>query len=370
MAGEKTIPSGTDEAQLPPNEAGRQVLTYVQKMEKEADAEHAAMYGGTEEEPGEDDDKTGNEKEEEEAVGEEPAEAVVKEEEVVKPDSKDKTAEAEDLTKGLNTENAQKRISSAQTRMHESNSRANTAEGERDRLKAENERLTRQWAEMPRAEKDLASKEVADTAKKVPAAHEDDDLDASMEELNNEYPEIAKPMLKIMARQEIANKKLMDKVGVLEEREATREAEVVEAEENSHIGDIAAAHADWQDISEDPLLDEYIEGLPSIERAGAKAIKKNGSTEDVIELITNFKTALGYELPASSTGDIPKKKSNSKLDKAKSKANPSFKKAKDVNLANGGAPFTRRQIDAMSMAEYKIHEPAIDDAMSKGFPPQ
>jgi hypothetical protein len=374
MAGAKAASEEKAEQELPPHAAGREVLSYVQRLEKEADEDFAAVHGIDPEKEKIDDDKKGVEGSEKKAEGEEPEKVVDKEPEDKQPEGKDKVAEGDgkvaegddDLTKGLSTENAQKRISSAQSKMHDSNARATTAEGERDRLKEQNEALQKKLDTVPEAQ--AAAEPGKEPEKKVASkADEEDDLKASMEELNQEYPEIAKPMLKMMARQEIENKKLSDQVATLVEKEETRTAEAVTVKENTHVKAISDAHKDYKEISEEPLLDDWIESLPAIERAGARAIKKAGSSTEVIELLTSFKKANGYELPADSKEDIPAKKSNSKIEKAKAKANPSFNKSKDVNIQDGQVEFTRQEIDAMSPAEFAEKEPAIDLAMSKGL---
>ncbi len=370
MAGAKVAPEKTEQQELPPHEAGREVLSYVERLEKEADDDFKAIHG-IEEEPGDkeaDDDKKGVKEAEKEASSQEPEKTDDEKPEVKEPESKDKVAEDDDLTKGLNTENATKRISAAQNKMHDSNARAKTAEEQTSQLTIERDELLKKLAAkdtpaaVPAAEKTEETKQAE--------APKDDELQTSLDELAQEYPEIAKPMLKMMAKQEVENKTLRDQVSALQESEKTRTADAVVEKENGHFNAIQEVHKDFREISEEPLLDEWIEGLPAVERVGARAIRKGGTTEDVIELLTSFKKANGYELPADSKEDTPEKKGNSKLEKAKKAANPSFNKAKDVNIEDGKAPFSRREIDAMSMAEYAKNEPAIDAAMSKGFPPQ
>jgi hypothetical protein len=365
MAGAKVTPEKTEQ-EAPPHEAGREVLSYVQRLEKEADDDFAAVHGGDAEKEETDDDKKGVEEGEKKAESKEPEKADDQEPADKKPEDKDKVAEDDgDLTKGLNTENATKRISAAQTKMHNSNARAKTAIGERDRLQEENEALQKKLTAAPEASE--AKTEQKTDGKTESVKPDDDELQKSLDELSQEYPEIAKPMLKMMARQEVENKRLTDKVESLEEKEETRTAEAKTEKKNSHYDAISDVHKDFKEISEEPLLDQWIEGLPVVERAGAQAIRKGGSTAEVIDLLTMFKKANGYELPADSKDDIPEKKSNSKLDKAKKAANPSFNKSKDVNIQDGQIAFTRQQIDAMSQEEFKKNEPAIDEAMSKGL---
>lgn len=371
MAGAKTAPEKIEQ-EVPPHEAGREVLSYVQQQEKEADELFAEVHGVEEpEKKDEGDAKDAVEETEKKAEDKEPEKKDDEEPADKELEGKDKVADGDDdLTKGLNTENATKRISAAQNKMHDSNARAKTAEEEKSKLQTENEALLKKLEEKSTAPAAAAAEPGKEAEAKEAPKSDDDELQASLDELSQEYPEIAKPMLKMMAKQEVENKRLTEKVDNLEAKEVKREADVKTEKLNGHLKAISDVHKDFKEISEEPLLDEWIEGLPVMERAGAQAIRQGGSTDDVIELLTTFKKANGYELPAASKEDTPEKKGNSKIDKAKSKANPSFNKAKDVNIAEGKAPFTRIQINAMSMEEYAKNEPAIDDAMSKGFPPQ
>lgn len=371
MAGAKVVDKNVKE-ELPPHEAGREVLSYVQQQENEADEIFNEAHGietpeekekpaaGKEEKPAE----TEPGKEEKEAGAKEPEK---KEPEASKEEKKEPELEA-DLTKGLNTDNASKRITAAQSKMHDSNKRANTAEGETERLKTENEdllkKLEEKSAEAP-AKPGVTAGADKEEKKEQPS---DDELQASLVELEQEYPEIAKPMLKMMAKQNAENKKLEEKVEALTVKDKARDEEVKSTKENAHYIAIAEVHADFDEISKEPLLDEWIDGLPAIEKAGARAIKKNGSTQDVIELLTSFKKANGYDLPAKEEKEeTPAKTGNSKIKKAKEAANPSFNKSKDVNLKDGEVLFTRQHINNMTQEEYNKNEPAIDDAMSKGL---
>jgi hypothetical protein len=366
MAGEKAVNKDAKE-ELPPHEAGREVLNYVQQQEKEADDAFNEAHGI---DPEEEKKPAGAEKEEKAAEaepGKEEKKPEGKEPETKEPEKKEAAAEVEDLAKGLNTDNASARISAAQNKMHDSNKRANTAEGEATRLQEEKEVLLKKLEEKTIETPAKAEAEAGKEEKKVEAAS-DDELQASLTELEQEYPEIAKPMLKMMARQNAENKKLEEKVEALTVKDKARDDEIKSTKENAHYIAIAEVHADFDEISKEPLLDEWIDGLPAIEKAGAQAIRKNGSTENVIKLLTSFKQANGYELPAKEEKEeTPAKKSNSKIEKAKSAGNPSFNKSKDVNLKAGEVLFTRQQIDNMTQEEYNENEPAIDEAMSKGL---
>ncbi len=365
MAGAKVAPDETEQ-EVPEHAAGKEVLSYVQRLEQEADADFNTAHGIEADDKEKDDDKADVKEAEKEAEVEEPEKTDDKE--AKEPESKDKVADGDDdLTKGLNTENATKRISAAQNKMHDSNARAKTAEEQTSKLQEENAALLKKLDAKITAPADNTEEPGKEAeAKETP---KEDELQQSLDELSQEYPEIAKPMLKMMARQEVENKRLTEKVDNLEAKEVKREADVKEEKLNGHLKAISDVHKDFKEISEEPLLDEWIENLPVMERAGAQAIRKGGSTSDVIELLTTFKKANGYELPADTSEETPEKKGNSKLERAKKASNPSFNKSKDVNLKDGMVgKFTAKGIGAMSQAEYNAQEPAIDEWMAAGSP--
>jgi hypothetical protein len=242
--------------------------------------------------------------------------------------------------------------------MHDSNKRAKTAEDEQDRLKKENEGLRALAEKAATEEPETPAAPKADAEEKP--AESDDEVEKSLESLRQEYPEIAEPMIKMMHRQEKANDALRATIGTLKANDDKREADAKEVKDNEHYNAIARVHKDVDEILVEPLLDIWIDDLPALERAGAKAIRDNGSTEDVIELITNFKEANGYEVPAPPKGD-------SKLNKAKKLTNPSFRKSKGNTMQKGKKmKFTNEQIGKMTQEEYDANEPAIDAALAAG----
>ncbi len=343
MPGEKKEEEKT-EAVL--DEANQEVLDYVNSEEAEADKifnEINNPEGDPEKEAEEESEKKAEKKEEPETE---------------KP-------EKEDLTKDLTVENASKRISAAQTKMIDSNTRANTAEAEVVRLKEEKEALSQK---LEAREVETATKgEPAKKEEEKPAASEDD-LQSSLDELSAEYPEIAKPMLKMMAKTEAENKALRERLDKVDKREETREQEKVKSENDSHFNTIEKAHEDYSEISKEPLLDEWINSLPVMEKLGAQAIRKDGSAKDVIELLTSFKKANGYKIPGETKEDTtPKSKADTKLKKAKGLTTPTFNKTKDVNIQDKQIKFTQEQIRNMSDKEWAEREAEVDEALAEGL---
>jgi hypothetical protein len=282
--------------------------------------------------------------------------------EVIKKEDEKGLPGEEDLTVDLTVENADKRITSAQKKMHDSNKRAKDAETNEAKLAKENDDLRKL------IDQKTTTAEVGDPITKegeLPKQTEEE-VDEDLENLRKEYPEIAEPMIKMMQKQQAANEVLQERLDKQEEREKKREDAVKVTEDNAHYQAISDVHPDFTEISGEPLLDDWIEGLPAIERMGATAIRKDGTTKDVIELLTTFKKANGYKLPADGEKkDNPKAKS--KIAKAKSLATPTFNKSKETNLEDNQIRFTREQIKGWTEQEWKENESAVDEAMALGL---
>ncbi len=350
MPGEKKEEEKT-EAVL--DEANQEVLDYVNSEEAEADKLFNEINN-----PDGDPEKKAEEEPEKKAEK--------KEEETAKePEEKEEEKAEEDLTKGLTVENAEKRIAATQKQMHSSNERASTTEKENVRLREEMKALTEK----------LEQKASASPAKEEPGEKEeakvepsDSDLQASLTELEQEYPEIAKPMLKMMAKQDAENKVLRERLDEHDKKEEERVQEKVDEDKNSHVNTIAEVHEDYEEVSAEPLFNDWIQGLPAIERKGAESIRKDGSAKEVIELLTSFKKANGYKVPGETKEDTtPKSKADSKLAKAKGLSTPTFNKTKDVNIQDKQIKFTQEQIHNMSDKEFAEQEPEIDKALAEGL---
>jgi hypothetical protein len=257
-------------------------------------------------------------------------------------------------------DNADKRITSAQKKMHDSNKRAKDAETNEAKLAKENDDLRKL------IDQRTTTAEPGDpiTTKAELPNQTEEEVDADLENLRKEYPEIAEPMIKMMQKQQAANEVLQERLDKQEEREKKREADAKVTEDNAHYQAISDVHPDFTEISQEPLLDDWIEGLPAIERMGATAIRKDGTTKDVIELLTTFKKANGYKLPGKTNEKVDPK---TKIAKAKSLATPTFNKSKETNLEDQQIRFTREQIKGWTEQEWKENESAVDEAMALGL---
>lgn len=311
--------------------------------------------------PGEEGEEKNNEADnkEEPAKKEEP----VKDEEPAKkeePAKEEPVKAEEDLTKDLTVENADKRISAAQRKMHDSNKSAKDAIDTQNKLREENEQLR------ALIDKKVVDAPAGDPVTKEPAADEgnqtEDEISTDLENLRKEYPEIAEPMIKMMQKQNAQNVALQERLDKQDAKDAKREEAAKVTKENTHINSIAEAHPDYEEISSEPLMDEWIDGLEPIAKAGAEAIRSNGKTKDVIALLTQFKKANGYKLPGE-IGAQKAKSTDSKLEKAKKHQTPQFNKSKELNTDDKPILFTQAQMHAWTEAEWAENEAAVNEAM-------
>jgi NADH:ubiquinone oxidoreductase subunit E len=352
MPGEKDNKTA-EEAQLNLSVADKEVLDYSAKEEAEADRIFNEANGIT---PEGEEKKPGAEEEEVKKV--EKQEAKKPEGEVDDTKGLNPKPGDEDLLADLTVENAKKRISAAQSKMHESNKNANTSSEEATRLAKEN-------ADLKALIEQAATKteETAPEQKAVAPQETDDEVEKSIEAIKAEYPEIGGPMIELLRRQQNQNKVLTEKLDGIEVREQKREADAKTLADNTHLTAISDAHPDFREISNEPLLDEWINSLPTMEKVGAQAIRKDGATDAVIELLTSFKKANGYLPP----DEVTKKPVNSKVEKAKKMSTPSFKKAKEVDVSDRKIKFTQDQISKWTEQEWADNEAAVDAALAEGL---
>jgi hypothetical protein len=340
------------------------ILDYANKEDEEA---NKLFYEATGLTPPEEKSKEEDPKKEETPKGEEtPKEEDPKKESEGEPLAKvveEEGKKEDDLTIDLTVENADKRISAAQRKMHDSNKSAKDAVEAQDKLKKENDDL-RALIDEKATEATNRDPEKTETIE-VETQQTDAEIDDDLENLRKEYPEIAEPMIKMMQRQQAQNDVLQARLDKQEEKEDKRDADAKVSKENAHYNAIADVHKDFNEISQEPLLDEWIEGLPAIERAGAKVIRSGGSTEDVISLLTTFKKANGYELPGE-TKTQNGKSTDSKLDKARKHQTPQFNKGKEVNTDDKPILFTQAQMHKWTEKEWAANESAVNEAMSNG----
>ncbi len=274
----------------------------------------------------------------------------------------DKPKEDDDLTRDLTVENADKRISAAQNKMHTSNKTAKDAVDKQNSLQKENDDL-RKLVE----EKTTLAPEKTEVKEGKEKEQTPDEIDADLEKLRIEYPEIAEPMIKMMQKQNAENVVLRDRLDKVDARENKRDEAAKTTKETEHYDAIAKVHSDFNEISQEPLLDEWIEGLPAIEKAGAKAIRNGGETNDVIALLTTFKKANGYKVPGDEKDKTTSTKTDSKLDKAKKHVTPQLNKAKQINTEDKQIRFTQEEISKWSEKQWAENEKAVDEAMALGL---
>lgn len=115
--------------------------------------------------------------------------------------------------------------------------------------------------------------------------------DGDIQHLMEEYPELAKPLLK--------------RIHAIEERIATVGKEAIaplgkqleQLEVERHFARIEAVHPDWRDIAKGEAIQEWAQTKPAYQRAAIEHVLKSGTSDEVNELLTEFKASK----PASHT---------------------------------------------------------------------
>ncbi len=191
------------------------------------------------------------------------------------------------------------------------------------------------------------------------------DLSKELEVLNKLDPEMAAPVKKIVDSltntiDELSTK-LVEKTKADEERS-------FQTEEQKHFASLDEGHKDWEAVVKSAEFTAWIETLSPREKHYAKFDLDDGTAENIVELITNYKTATGIikEKKPEGPGPAEISKEDKKLEEAKRAANPTFKKVKEVNKTRGHVKYTRTEINNMTPEEFNEKEKDIDKEMAAG----
>ncbi|MDC1008096.1 hypothetical protein OAQ14_03350, partial [Gammaproteobacteria bacterium] len=222
------------------------------------------------------------------------------------------------------------------------------------------ERYKNAQARMTKAtqrEKELESKiaEMDNKIKAMEVMKSDARIEQQKEEVNidlgeiaKDYPEIVKPLQKYVdARIASVDQKV---------NQATEEVLKAQKEEadKKHYGAIAEAHADWKSLSSS---EDFTLWLGRQSRMWQSAASE-GDAQDVISLLTKYKTDLGLISKKASKEDL--------VEKAKQNVEPSLSKARKQNVGSSKRIWTAAEIGKLSDKQFSKHEKEIDQAYADG----
>lgn len=222
------------------------------------------------------------------------------------------------------------------------------------------ERYKNAQARMTKAtqrEKELESK-IAEMDNKIKAMEvmksetrieqQKEEVNIDLGEIAKDYPEIVTPLQKYVdARIASVDQKV---------NQATEEVLKAQKEEadKKHYGAIADAHPDWKSVSSS---EDFTLWLGRQSRMWQNAASE-GDAQDVISLLSKYKTDLGL---------VSKKASKEELvEKAKQNVEPSLSKARKQNVGSSKRIWTASEIGKLSDKQFRKHEKEIDQAYADG----
>ena len=175
-----------------------------------------------------------------------------------------------------------------------------------------------------------------------------EEVNIDLGEIAKDYPEIVKPLQKYVdARIASVDQKV---------NQATEEVLKAQREEadKKHYGAIAEAHADWKSVSSS---EDFTLWLGRQSRMWQSAASE-GDAQDVISLLTKYKTDLGLVSKKASKEDL--------VEKAKQNVEPSLSKARKQNVGSSKRVWTAAEIGKLSDKQFRKHEKEIDQAYADG----
>jgi hypothetical protein len=318
--------------------------------------------------------------EREKTKGELIAEKLEKEADEMLKHIEDSQTESEPEAKGLATEEAEvddtpeEVVEDAETLPDESQETEEASDQQEEEIQEEDNKSDKgllsaeQWEEryknaqarMTKAtqrEKELESK-IAEMDNKIKAMEvmksearieqQKEEVNVDLGEIAKDYPEIVKPLQKYVdARIASVDQKVS---------QATEEVLKAQQEEadKKHYGAIAEAHADWKSVSSS---EDFTLWLGRQSRMWQSAASE-GDAQDVISLLTKYKTDLGLISKKASKEDL--------VEKAKQNVEPSLSKARKQNVGSSKRIWTATEIGKLSDKQFRKHEKEIDQAYADG----
>lgn len=219
-------------------------------------------------------------------------------------------------------------------------------------IKLANERIKNAQARMTKATQEAADlrKEVialrqrnAELSSELAnAQHRGDGEDDDLKTLAEEYPDIAAPLLKKLAKLEQTVTQYRDQVETTESQSTL----------NEHFDTIRKSHPDMDDIV---TSDDFV-GWLERQTPVWQRVANDGSAHEVVELINRYKEVF----------DTQPQQPVSKVDKARRVAEPTLPKARRPDPSSGKRIWSRQEITRMPLDEFERRSAEIDQAYLEG----
>lgn len=175
-----------------------------------------------------------------------------------------------------------------------------------------------------------------------------EEVGVDLSQIAKDYPEIVEPLQKYVdSRIALVNQKLQQTTSeVLKSQQ--------EEADRIHQSKISEAHPDWQSVSVTEDFNLWLERQSGMWRNAAK----EGEAEDVIALLSKYKTDMGLVSKTVSKAEL--------VEKAKQNVEPSLSKARKQNLGSSKKVWTAQEIGKLSDKQFAKLEKEIDLAYAEG----
>ena len=167
---------------------------------------------------------------------------------------------------------------------------------------------------------------------------------AEVQELYELYPDIAKAVDKMI---ETRTKSVQKSVEDTTESKALQLQQAVQTlAQQNFINKVVAAHPDMPQIMQSRVLHSWVDGLDSIQKAGANHIMQYGTADDIIDLVSKYKS---YKPGSTNTSTQPTGSLVEKVVQAMS------------------VPSNRQEPAVINKTNEPISEQAAFDALAKDY---
>lgn len=167
---------------------------------------------------------------------------------------------------------------------------------------------------------------------------------AEVQELYELYPDIAKAVDKMI---ETRTKSVQKSVEDTTESKALQLQQAVQTlAQQNFINKVVAAHPDMPQIMQSRVLHSWVDGLDSIQKAGANHIMQYGTADDIIDLVSKYKS---YKSGSTNTSTQPNGSLVEKVVQAMS------------------VPSNRQEPAVINKTNEPISEQAAFDALAKDY---
>ena len=185
-----------------------------------------------------------------------------------------------------------------------------------ERTATHNQQLQRRFDELESQYKSWKGRVEAEESRKQPTKAEVESLEAAtdteLKDFMDLYPEFAAPVQKLIdarvAERVAETQKHIDEL--IDKNVKPLQKRVQESEAQAHVAAIKNAHPDVGKYLSDGSLEQWIDTLPPYQRRGAQYVAVHGSTDEVIQLLSDFKSSKGVRKNSNLEEQTPNQKEN------------------------------------------------------------